>query len=94
MRIDIKGWIHVESYTDPPQRIFEYGEWVLRLASGEGITRRLTAGRAHGKGLVAQLDGVAGRDGAAALTGAVVEVERAALRRAQSASTTRWTWWA
>jgi 16S rRNA processing protein RimM len=75
----IKGWIHVESYTDPPQRLLEYGEWVLRLASGERISRRLTAGRAHGKGLVAQLDGVAGRDGAAALTGAVIEVERAAL---------------
>ena len=75
----IQGWIHVESYTDPPQRLLEYREWVLRLASGERVTRKVAAARRHGEGLVAQLDGVGGRDEAAALTGAVVEVERAAL---------------
>lgn len=75
----IKGWIHVASYTDPPGRLLEYGEWALRLPSGERVTRRLSAGRGHGGGLVVQLEGVAGRDGAAALTGAVIEVERAAL---------------
>ncbi|MGB6604902.1 MAG: ribosome maturation factor RimM [Steroidobacteraceae bacterium] len=75
----IRGWIHVASYTDPPGRLLEYREWVLRLRSGERITRRLSAGRSHGAGLVAQLEGIAGRDGAAALTGAVIEVERAAL---------------
>jgi 16S rRNA processing protein RimM len=75
----IRGWIHVASYTDPPKRLLEYHEWLLRLPSGARITRRLTAGRGHGRGLVAQLEGVAGRDGAAALTGAVIEVERAAL---------------
>jgi 16S rRNA processing protein RimM len=75
----IKGWLHVESHTDPPQRLLEYREWVLRLPSGERITRRLAGARPHGQALVAQLEGVAGRDEAAALTGAVIEVERAAL---------------
>lgn len=75
----IKGWLHVESHTDPPQRLLEYREWVLRLPSGERITRRLAGARSHGQALVAQLQGVAGRDEAAALTGAVIEVERAAL---------------
>lgn len=75
----VKGWIHVDSYTDPPGRLLEYREWVLRLRSGERITRRLSAGRGHGEGLVAQLEGVSGRDGAAALVGAVIEVERSAL---------------
>jgi len=75
----LKGWIHVESHTDPPQRLLEYREWVLRLAGGERVTRRVEAARSHGKGLVAQLEGVAGRDAAAALTGTIVEVERAAL---------------
>jgi 16S rRNA processing protein RimM len=75
----LKGWIHVESHTDPPQRLLEYREWMVRLASGERLKRRLAAGRAHAGGLVAHLEGVAGRDAAAALTGAVVEVERAAL---------------
>ena len=75
----VKGWIHVESHTDPPQGLLEYRQWVLRLSSGERLTRRVTEARAHGDGLVAHLEGVADRDEAAALTGAVVEVERAAL---------------
>jgi len=75
----IKGWIHVDSHTDPPQGLLEYREWVLRLASGERLTRRLVQGRAHSGRLVAQLEGVKDREEAAALTGAVVEVDRAAL---------------
>ena len=75
----VKGWVHVQSHTDPPRRLLEYREWVLRLASGERLTRRVTEGRAHADGLVAHLEGVADRDQAAALTGAVVEVDRAAL---------------
>jgi 16S rRNA processing protein RimM len=75
----LKGWVHVESYTDPPERLLEYREWGLRLGAGERQMRRVAAGRAHAGGLVALLEGVAGRDEAAAITGAVVEVERAAL---------------
>jgi 16S rRNA processing protein RimM len=75
----IKGWIHVESHTDPPQRLLEYREWVLRLASGERVTRRVAEARRHAAGLVAHLEGVAGQDEAAALTGAVIEVERSTL---------------
>ena len=75
----IKGWIHVESHTDPPEQLLQHQEWNLRLANGERLTRRVAAGRVQGAGLVAQLDGVGGRDEAALLTGAVIEVERAAL---------------
>jgi 16S rRNA processing protein RimM len=75
----IKGWLHVDSYTDPPDALLKYRDWPLRLASGERVTRRVAAGRSHGRGLVAQLEGVASREDAAALTGATVEVERAAL---------------
>ena len=74
-----KGWLHVASYTDPPDGLLKYREWALRLASGERVTHRLATGRGHGRGLVARLEGVASREGAAALTGAIVEVERAAL---------------
>ena len=75
----IKGWLHVDSYTDPPDGLLKYRDWALRLASGERITRRVATGRSHGRGVVALLEGVASREDAAALTGAVVEVERAAL---------------
>lgn len=75
----IKGWLHVESHTDPAVGLLRYPEWVLRLASGERLTRRLIEGRQHAAGLVAHLEGVDDRGNAAALTGAVIEVERAAL---------------
>jgi 16S rRNA processing protein RimM len=75
----IKGWLHVESHTDPVTGLLRYPEWVLRLASGERLTRRLIEGRRHVAGLVAHLEGVDDRGNAAALTGAVIEVERAAL---------------
>ena len=75
----VKGWVHVDSYTDPPDGILEYREWVLRLGSGERISRRLLDGRPHSDRLVARLEGIEDRDRAAALTGAVIEVDRAAL---------------
>ncbi len=27
----VKGWLHVDSYTDPPEALLEYREWALRL---------------------------------------------------------------
>jgi len=75
----VKGWLHVDSHTEPRERLLEYAVWSLRLANGERIERAVLAGRAHGAALVAQLAGVADRSAAQQLTGAVVEVERAAL---------------
>jgi 16S rRNA processing protein RimM len=75
----VRGWVHVDSYTDPPERLLEYREWALRLADGRRQTRRLAQGRLQAGGLVAQLEGVADRDAAAAMTGAIVEIERSAL---------------
>jgi 16S rRNA processing protein RimM len=75
----VKGWVHVESWTDPPERLLELREWALRLPSGERVKRRVAEGRTHGAGLAARLDGVERREQAAALTGAVVELDRAAL---------------
>jgi len=77
----IKGWVHVESHTDPPDGLLEYRDWFLRLISGERLARRVLEGRQHGEGLVAHFEGVDDRGAAAALTGAVIEVDRAALPR-------------
>ena len=77
----IKGWVHVESHTDPPERLLGYREWGLRLRSGERLRRQVTEGRRHAEGLVAHLEGADERTEAAKLTGAVIEVERAQLPR-------------
>ena len=52
---------------------------MLRVGSGERVTRRLTEGRPQGDRLVAKLEGVEDRDTASALTGAVIEVQRTEL---------------
>jgi len=75
----VKGWSHVDSYTDPPEGLLRYAQWELRLPSGERVTRRLAEGRLHGERLVARLEAVEDRDAAAALSGAVIEVSRAEL---------------
>ena len=75
----IKGWLHIESHTDPKPALLTYRDWTLRFATGERTSRRVAEGRAHGEGLVARIEGVADRDAAAALTGARIEVRRASL---------------
>ena len=75
----IKGWLHIESHTDPKQALLKYRDWTLKFASGERSQRRLAEGRTHGEGLVARIEGVADRNAAALLTGARIEVQRAEL---------------
>ena len=75
----VKGWVHVDSYTDPSEGILDYPQWALRLGSGERIKVRLVEGRPHADRLVARLEGIEDRDQAAAVRGAVIEVDRAEL---------------
>jgi 16S rRNA processing protein RimM len=75
----VKGWVHIDSYTDPTDGILDYEEWVLRLGSGQRVTHSVAEGQPHGDRLVVRLEGIEDRDRAAALTGAVIEVDRAQL---------------
>lgn len=75
----LAGWVHVASYTDPPDALLGYDPWRLTRAGGEAQAVRVLQGRAHGTGLVARLEGIGDRDAAAGLSGATVEVEREAL---------------
>ena len=75
----LAGWVHVSSYTDPPEALLEYGLWRLVRPGAEASTARLLEGRLHGGRLVARLEGSEDRDAAARLTGVTVEIERGAL---------------
>ena len=75
----LAGWVHVSSYTEPPEALLEYAEWALRREGGERKRHRLAEGQLQGERLVARLEGIEDRDAAALLTGAWVEVERAEL---------------
>ena len=75
----LAGWVHVSSFTEPAEALLEYREWGLRPERGERKRYRLIDGRLQGERLVAQLEGIADRDGAALVTGAWIEVERTEL---------------
>ena len=75
----LNGWMHVVSYTDPPEALLGFPLWDLSRAGVVLGGRRLIEGRRQGRGLVVRLEGIEDRDAAASLTGVSVEVEREAL---------------
>ncbi len=75
----VLGWMHIQSFTEPPEAVFDYPVWSLRLGPGPASSQRLAEGRLQGRGLVARLEGVADRDAAALWRGAMIEVRRSAL---------------
>jgi 16S rRNA processing protein RimM len=74
----VRGWLRVQSFTDPPQRLFEWRRWLLQPAnrSGQGREVKLLEARPQGDGWIAQIEGVVERDAASLLTGQMILVER------------------
>lgn len=74
----VAGRLKVRSWTRPPENLFEYTPWELRLP-GTLAVRRLLEGRRQGRSLLARLEGIDDRDTAIAWRGAQIAVPRAAL---------------
>ena len=79
----VRGWLRVQSFTDPPQRLFEWPSWQLQSASGATREAKLLEVRPQGNGWIARLEGVEERDAASRLTGQMVLVEREELPPAE-----------
>jgi 16S rRNA processing protein RimM len=75
----VKGWLHVESFTDPLEALLDYRKWTLRSASGARATHLVAEGRSQGRELVVRLEGLEDRQAAEELVGAVIEVARSEL---------------
>ena len=75
----IKGWVHVQSFTDPPERLLKYRDWIVGLLNAGPTPMRVVEGRAQGSGVVARLEGTEDRDQAARLLGAMIRVPRSAM---------------
>jgi 16S rRNA processing protein RimM len=75
----VKGWVHIDSHTDPPEGLLNYAQWNLRFGTGMRVTRAVAESRSHGDKFVARLEGCEDRNAAVALTGATIEIERANL---------------
>jgi len=71
----VKGWVKVFSYTEPMDRILEYGDWTLRQGQTTTLVE-VDKGRSHGKGMVAHLKGVDDREIAKKYSGAEICVPK------------------
>jgi 16S rRNA processing protein RimM len=71
----VKGWLKIQSFTDPRSNIASYGSWTLR---GRGAEREFAveSGREHDSGMVVKLRGLDDRDAARDWVGAEIVVER------------------
>lgn len=72
----VRGWVKVESYTQPPEQILEFPVWRADLPGGGTRNLRHLEGRRHGKGLVARLEGIEDRDQAMTLARQELWIER------------------
>jgi 16S rRNA processing protein RimM len=74
----VRGWLRVESWTDPRVGILDYRRWWLG-ANARRSEHALSEGRLHGRGVVARLEGIGDRDAARSLLGTEIAVPRDAL---------------
>jgi 16S rRNA processing protein RimM len=71
----VHGWIKVQSFTDPPENIFEYDHWRL-FRSGQWTSVEIEDGRVTGKGVLAKLAGIDSPEDARLYVGAELGVPR------------------
>lgn len=71
----VRGWVKVMSYTDPPEGIVDFSSWEL-VRAGKSERRAVLDWKRAGRAVAVQLDGVATREQAQALTGTEVQVAR------------------
>jgi 16S rRNA processing protein RimM len=72
----VRGWLRVQSYTEPPARLFEWRRWWLQSGSTPLREVKLLEARPQGDAWVVRLEGIDERDAASRLTGQRVLVER------------------
>ncbi len=74
----VRGWMKIHTLTDDPESLCDYPVWRLGR-NGNWREVRVIASKLQGNFLVAQLEGVADREAAAALRGSDIAVLRAEL---------------
>ena len=74
----VKGWVKVFSHTEPTDNILSYKQWYLQQ-QGHWKQIGLVKGQLHGKGIIAQLQGVDDRDVAAKLVKTQIAIPRSML---------------
>lgn len=76
--VGLKGWVKIESYTEPAANILEYRTWQLRAGESWRAVKVLN-GRETGQGLQVQVEGIADRNAAELLRNTDIGVYRSEL---------------
>ena len=71
----VRGWIHVQSHTEPPENLLQYTAWQLSLSTGMK-TFNVESIRPHGKHFVAKLNGFESPESTLPLRTANISVTR------------------
>ena len=79
----VKGWLKVQSYTEPRDNVARFGVWTLRLNGAERVFE-VEDGQGHGGNVVAKLRGIDDPDRAREWLGAEIVVERERLPEARA----------
>jgi 16S rRNA processing protein RimM len=74
----VKGWLKVNSFARPPEKLGDYVPWRL-CDAGRNLDVELVELKTHGKGLVVRVAGINDRDQAQELSGMQIVVSRAQL---------------
>jgi 16S rRNA processing protein RimM len=77
----VKGWIKLDSYTDPPQAILDHQLWHVARPQGGWDVVRVVDGRRHGtqRAVLVQIEGVASPEAARAWVQREVALPRSEL---------------
>jgi 16S rRNA processing protein RimM len=74
----VKGWVKVQSYTEPRENIATFPVWTV-TRNGVAAELAVEHARAHGSAVVAKLRGIEDRDEARAWLGSEIAVDRSLL---------------
>jgi 16S rRNA processing protein RimM len=77
--VGLRGWLKVQSYTDPPEGLLRHQRWELRDADGASALAEVAEAQSRGGALQVRFAGVEDRDRAEAFRGREIEVPRSAL---------------
>lgn len=63
----VRGWVHVYSFTEPPQNLLGYEPWQIATSTTWRVVCAIA--RPHGHGFIAHVDAAPDREAASALRG-------------------------
>ena len=75
----VRGWLKIQSYTDPPESLLQHRVWTLCDQDGKRTPYTVAESANDGRWVRARFAGVEDRNAAQLLCGLDIEVERSAL---------------